>query len=68
MNANGTRISGLTRELWVKWQDTKATWRDQKSKEFEDRYLFDLLASVDKTVSTIEQVDKMLTKIRKDCE
>lgn len=68
MNANGTRLAGLTRELWLKWQETKSTWRDQKSQEFEDRYLFDLLASVDKTVGAIEQVDKMLTKIKKDCE
>jgi hypothetical protein len=26
------------------------------------------LASVDRTVTVIEQLDKLLTKIRKDCE
>lgn len=68
MSASGTRLTALTRELWLKWQQTKESWRDSKSLEFEAKYLSDLLPSVDKTVSVIDQVDKLLAKIRKDCE
>lgn len=68
MNANGSRISGLTSELWLKWQETKDLWQDQKALEFEQHYLSELRPSVDKTVDVIEQLDKLLTKIRKDCE
>lgn len=68
MNANGTRLSGLTKELWVQWQQTKAYWRDVKCQEFEAKYLGELTSSVDKTVGIIEQLDKLLQKIRKDCE
>lgn len=68
MNASGTRISGLTSELWLKWQETKELWQDQKALEFERNYLGELRPSVDKTVDVIEQLDKLLTKIRKDCE
>ena len=68
MNANGTRLAGATRELWLQWQETKNYWRDTKSQEFEAQYLSELLASIDKTVAVIEQLDKLLTKIRKDCE
>lgn len=68
MNANGTRLSGITKELWNQWQLTRDSWRDAKSQEFEHKYLEDLLASVDKTVHTIEQLDKIMTKIRNDCE
>jgi hypothetical protein len=68
MNANGSRLSGITRDLWGQWQQTKAYWRDAKAQEFENRYLAELLSSVDKTVGVIEQLDKLLQKIRKDCE
>ena len=68
MNANGTRISALTRDLWLRWQETKDHWRDLKAAEFENKYMADLLPTVDKTVAAIEQVDKMLTRIKKDCE
>jgi len=68
MNANGTRLTGLTKELWNQWKITRESWRDAKSLEFERKYLEDLIASVDKTVAIIEQIDKVMTKIRKDCE
>jgi hypothetical protein len=68
MNANGTRLTGLTKELWNQWKITRESWRDAKSLEFERKYLEDLVASVDKTVAIIEQLDKVMTKIRKDCE
>ena len=68
MNANGTRLTGLTKELWNQWKITRESWRDAKSLEFERKYLEDLVASVDKTAAIIEQLDKVMTKIRNDCE
>lgn len=61
-------MQGVTRELLQQWQGTKDYWRDAKSHEFERQYLQELLASVDSAVTTIEQVDKLLTKIKNDCE
>ena len=43
-------------------------WKDAKSQEFERRYMEELLASVDRAVTVIEQLDKLITKIRSDCE
>jgi hypothetical protein len=68
MNANATRLSGITKDLWRQWQQTKVYWRDSKAQEFEDKYLAELILSVDKTLGVIEQLDKLLQKIRKDCE
>ena len=68
MNANATRLTAITRELWAQWQRTKDEWRDAKSQEFEQKYMAELLASVDQSVAIIEQLDKLVTKIRKDCE
>jgi hypothetical protein len=68
MNANGSRLEGLSRELRSQWQQTRLYWRDAKSEEFDRRYMQELLSGVDKTVTVIEQLDKLLAKIRKDCE
>lgn len=68
MKANSARLTGLTKELRAQWQDTKSYWKDAKSLEFERRYIEELLASVDRTVTVIEQLDKLVTKIRTDCE
>lgn len=68
MKASSARLVGLTKELRTQWQDTKTYWKDAKSEEFEKRYMEELLASVDRTVTVIDQLDKLVSKIRKDCE
>ena len=68
MNASGARLGAITKELWVQWQQTREYWKDAKSEEFEHKFLDELIASVDKTVTVIDQLDKLITKIRKDCE
>jgi hypothetical protein len=65
---HGTRLSASTKELMVKWYETKHFWRDAKADEFEKRYLDELQSSVDRAVQVIEQLDKLMEKIQKDCE
>jgi hypothetical protein len=68
ISANGKRIEMLTRELVGQWEQTKHYWMDTKSSEFEHEYLEELRSSVDNSVSVIEQLDKLVNKVRKDCE
>lgn len=68
MNNNAIRLDAVTKELWLQWQQTRHYWRDEKSEEFEQKYLAELRSSVDKTVTIIEQLDKVMAKIKKDCE
>ena len=68
VGANGKTVAAATRELSVRWEETKNSWQDAKSQEFEQRYMDELLARVDKTVTVIEKLDKLLEQVRKDCE
>lgn len=68
MNASGSRLEAITRELWVQWQQTRQSWADDKSREFEQKYLQELVQSVEKSVAVIEQLDKLITRIKRDCE
>jgi hypothetical protein len=68
MSPNASRLSAVTKDLLVQWQQTKEYWTDVKSLEFERKYLEELKAGVDSAVTIIEKLDTLLTKIRKDCE
>ena len=68
MSGAGQRLGGLTRDLTNRWQHTKESWRDAKATEFERQYLDELQASVEKAMQVTEQLDKLMAKIRSDCE
>jgi len=68
MNASGARLEAITRGLRLQWLQTKDSWDDAKSREFEQKYLQELFAAVDRSVAVIDELDMLITKIRKDCE
>ena len=68
LGGSKSRLIALTRELALHWHETKHSWRDAKSEEFERQYLQDLFISVDRSVTVMEKLDNLLAKIRKDCE
>lgn len=68
MSASGQRVGALTKDLMNRWRLTRESWRDEKANEFEREYLIELQSSVDKSLYVMEQLDKLLAKIRKECE
>jgi hypothetical protein len=62
------RLTGVTRDLSLKWDDTKNYWRDGKSQEFERRFLRELFAEVNQSQLAMEKLDELLCKIRNNCE
>ncbi len=68
MSGNGSKLMAITKEFSNQWQQTKEYWRDDKSQEFERQYMQELLAGVDRAVGVMEQLDKLVSKIRTDCE
>lgn len=68
LSANRTRLAMTTRELSAKWNETKEHWKDAKSAEFEHKFLDELFDSVETAAGVMEQLDKILNRIRTDCE
>jgi hypothetical protein len=68
LTADRTRLRAITKELTVRWEETKNYWKDAKSREFERQYLEALLARVDKAVVAIEKLEKVAARARSDCE
>jgi len=70
MHLSGTknRLVTLTKELAVEWSEAKNHWWDEKTREFDRRYMAELFANIDRAVTAIERLDEVLDKVRKDCE
>jgi hypothetical protein len=68
MSAAQNRLAGLTNELKVEWEQTKHYWNDAKSAEFEQRFINELVPAVNQAIVTIESLERVLAKLRQDCE
>jgi len=55
----GSKINKMTKEITAKWGDVRTRWKDVKG---------GLADRVSATATVIEEIDRVLTKIRKDCE
>jgi hypothetical protein len=68
ISANGKLVMSATKELWLRWEETKNHWQDAKSHEFEQRYLLELQSHVDRALPIFSDLDKLISRIRSDCE
>jgi hypothetical protein len=68
LSGNKGRLTGLTREITLRWTETKTHWHDARSEEFERRFMAELAAGVNRTVLIVEKLDEVLKKLRSDCE
>jgi hypothetical protein len=68
VSANGKTVVALSKQLAVAWDETKQHWRDGKSEEFEKRFLSELVATVDRAAPVFDDLEKVLNRVRNDCE
>jgi len=68
LNHSKGRLVGLSRELLRVWQDTRESWRDEKAREFDSVYMQPMFDAVDHASAAIDDLDKVLQRLRQDCE
>jgi hypothetical protein len=68
LSANRSQLAAITKALSMDWKQTQEYWRDAKSQEFQREFLDELFDGVDSAVAVMEQLDKVLNKIKTDCE
>ena len=66
--SNRTRLATLTKMLVNDWHKTKEQWQDKQSLKFEKQYIDGLFHNVTNTIEIIEKLDKVITRVKKDCE
>jgi len=68
LHTSRARLSGLSKDLNHTWKETENQWRDQKRAEFDETYMRPLFDSIENAVVAMEDLDKILKKLREDCE
>ncbi|MEX2579723.1 MAG: hypothetical protein WD342_11750 [Verrucomicrobiales bacterium] len=68
LNNSRGRLVGISRELLRTWQETQESWQDRKCREFDQAYMQPLFDALDNTATAMEDLEKTLRKLRKDCE
>jgi len=67
-SANGARLAALSKDLLCRWQQTREQWRDNKAREFEDRFISELESAVNSALTGIADLERVINKVRSDCE
>ena len=68
VSANGKTLVALTKQLSVAWEETKTYWKDPKSEEFEKRFLAELTATAERVAPIFDDLEKVLSRVRSECE
>ena len=70
MSIKSTRgiLMKASRDLNASWAQTRMQWTDGKAREFEERYLRPLPEALNSASTIIEELDRVLANIRRDCE
>lgn len=70
MSVQGSKaqLTTLTKELLGRWEQTKEHWLDARSHDFENKYLAPLESQVTTAAAAIDKLDKLISKVRSDCE
>ena len=66
--ASKARLAGLLKQLVGSWEETRNSWTDDKAREFHDRYMAELMAQVEKTLTSLDQLEVIIQKMKDDCE
>lgn len=68
LNSNKARLVGLTQEISARWSNTKAYWRDERAKKFDQQFMSELFPRLNQATTAMDKLDEIFKKIRKDCE
>ena len=68
LTSNRQVLGAATKDLALRFNELQNAWRDAKSREFEERFLFHLASSVERSLPAFEQLQKLVSRVREDCE
>ena len=68
LSANSKVLATSTTKLLRQWNATGQHWDDAKSSEFEQKYLVELQASVDRAGPVLDDIERVLRRVRDECE
>jgi hypothetical protein len=68
IEGHGSTLAEISKNLSADWRETEVHWRDAKAREFRREYLDELPTQIARAVETIGELDRLLQKVRSECE
>ena len=68
LSGNRARLTAITKELALHWEETREHWRDARGQEFGKKYVEQILLLMNKADAVCDKLDVVMTKARNDCE
>ena len=68
LGASKSLLNEANRELFMRWEETRLSWRDAKAADFEKEFLAGLPQAVATATRVIEELDAVLSKLQADCD
>jgi hypothetical protein len=68
LGASKSLLNEANRELFQRWDELRASWRDAKAADFEKEFLAGLPQAVATATRVIEELDLVLSKLHADCD
>jgi len=68
IQSNRSHLVLMSEDLAREWNATKESWRDEKARDFERDFMEQLPGNVRVAAATLEKLDKLLRKVKADCE
>jgi hypothetical protein len=62
------QLTKAMKTLMLRWNDTKGSWEDVRSEDFENTYLQPLEMDLRNTVAAMDHMAIILHQIRRDCQ
>ena len=56
------------KDLRAQWNETRAVWRDENSRRFEENFVVPLLARLHRVELTMAHMGAVLQEVHRDCE
>lgn len=63
-----TQLQDATKDLLIRWERTKASWNDEKSRQLEEDFLVPLKPKVRATLTSLERLGALMGQARRECE
>lgn len=68
VKSSKAKLGRATKDLAAHWEEVTRSWRDTKAREFEARFIAPLPDHVRSALTIIDELDAVLTRLRRDCE
>ena len=68
VRASAVKLTKSTKAFLQNWEQVKTHWRDQKRNQFHKDYIESLPDEISAAVRVIEEIDKIVTRAKRDCE